>query len=104
MVSTTTGQVLTHTTRHWKTLKKRLLHNLLTLFCSKNKIGLKIALTNKTNPITMKKLTYSLLAILTIAALTVSCSKKSVMPKGEEEVVVPCSGPDFFTTNKFFRA
>lgn len=52
----------------------------------------------------MKKLTYSLLAILTIAALTVSCSKKSVMPKGEEEVVVPCSGPDFFTTNKFFRA
>ena len=26
------------------------------------------------------------------------------MPSGEKEVVVPCSGPDYFTNNKVFRA
>jgi hypothetical protein len=30
--------------------------------------------------------------------------KKEAKPAGETEVVVPCSGPDFFTTNKVFRA
>jgi len=39
------------------------------------------------------------------AVMIVGCkSKKDAPPKGETEVVVPCSGPDYFTTNKFFRA
>jgi hypothetical protein len=31
-------------------------------------------------------------------------SKVKNLPKGEVQVVVPCSGPDFFTSAKFFRA
>ena len=39
------------------------------------------------------------------AAFIIGCkSKEKSPPKGEVEVMVPCSGPDFFTTNKFFRA
>jgi len=39
------------------------------------------------------------------AVVIIGCkSKKDSPPKGETEVVVPCSGPDYFTTNKFFRA
>jgi hypothetical protein len=40
------------------------------------------------------------------AALIGGCksSKKDKTPAGETEVVVPCSGPDYFTTNKVFRA
>ncbi|MDZ4716281.1 MAG: hypothetical protein SH819_12520 [Cytophagales bacterium] len=38
------------------------------------------------------------------AALFVTGCKKQPMPAGEKEVVVPCSGPDFFTSNKVFRA
>jgi hypothetical protein len=30
--------------------------------------------------------------------------KEAKAPKGETEVVIPCSGPDFFTTTKAFRA
>src|SRR5918995_1287686 len=55
----------------------------------------------------MKKLTYSTLAILALGAtFMIGCKgkEKKQQPKGEVEVVVPCSGPDFFTTNKFFRA
>lgn len=54
----------------------------------------------------MKKLTYSTLAILALgAAFMLGCKgKEKQPPKGEVEVVVPCSGPDFFTTNKFFRS
>jgi hypothetical protein len=53
----------------------------------------------------MKKLTYSSFMLLALAALfIVSCKSKEKSPKGESEVVVPCSGSDFFTTNKFFRA
>lgn len=55
----------------------------------------------------MKKLTYSSFMLLAIAgAFIVGCkSKEKTKPvKGETEVVVPCSGPDYFTTNKFFRA
>lgn len=45
----------------------------------------------------------SVLAV--VAALIVSgCKSKQPMPAGENEVSVPCSGPDFFTTNKIFRA
>jgi hypothetical protein len=52
----------------------------------------------------MKKLTYSMM-LLAAAAFVVGCKgKKEATPKGETEVVVPCSGPDFFTTAKVFRA
>lgn len=55
----------------------------------------------------MKKLTYSSFMLLSLAVVyMVGCKgkKESTPPKGEVEVVVPCSGPDFFTTAKFFRA
>jgi hypothetical protein len=54
----------------------------------------------------MKKLTYSTFVLLAFgAAFVVGCkSKEKAPPKGETEVVVPCSGPDYFTTTKFFRA
>lgn len=56
----------------------------------------------------MKKLTYSSFVLLALAGvLIVGCKSKKeakAKPKGETEVVVPCSGPDYFTTNKFFRA
>jgi hypothetical protein len=44
----------------------------------------------------------SVLAI--VAAVVISgCKSKQPMPEGEKEVVVPCSGPDYFTNNKVFR-
>lgn len=53
----------------------------------------------------MKKLTYSSFMLLALAAVfIVGCKSKEKAPKGESEVVVPCSGSEFFTTNKFFRA
>lgn len=55
----------------------------------------------------MKKLMYSSLILLAVGAMLVSGCKskeKTKAPKGEVEVVIPCSGPDFFTTNKAFRA
>ncbi|HYF67982.1 MAG TPA: hypothetical protein VD884_07595 [Ohtaekwangia sp.] len=55
----------------------------------------------------MKKLTYSTLVLLALGAVFISGCKskeKTKTPKGEVEVVIPCSGPDFFTTNKAFRA
>jgi hypothetical protein len=55
----------------------------------------------------MKKLALSTLMMIALAAVFVTgCkSKKGTQtPKGEVEVSVPCSGPDFFTTNKYFRA
>ncbi|MCD9018552.1 LPP20 family lipoprotein [Parachryseolinea silvisoli] len=54
----------------------------------------------------MKKFTYSTLMLVALGgAFLAGCkSSKDKAPKGETEVVVPCSGPDFFTSNKFFRA
>jgi hypothetical protein len=56
----------------------------------------------------MKKLTYSSFVLLALSCvMAVSCkSKKDATPtvKGETEVIVPCSGPDYFTTAKYFRA
>src|ERR1700741_62616 len=56
----------------------------------------------------MKKIAYSSFILLALAsALIVGCKSKEkakTPPKGETEVVVPCSGPDYFTTSKFFRA
>lgn len=53
----------------------------------------------------MKKLTYSLL-VLAVAVFAVGCKgkKEAAQPKGEVEVVVPCSGSEYFTTAKVFRA
>jgi hypothetical protein len=54
----------------------------------------------------MKKLTFSTFMLAALAALfVISCkSKKEATPKGETEVVIPCSGSDFFTTKDAFRA
>lgn len=54
----------------------------------------------------MKKLISSTMILLAIGGVVFTgCkSKEKKAPKGETEVIVPCSGPDFFTTNKFFRA
>lgn len=53
----------------------------------------------------MKKFTnLSLTAVAMAIVLMVGCKGKEKLPKGETEVNVPCSGPDYFTTSKFFRA
>lgn len=55
----------------------------------------------------MKKLTVSSLLLIALAGvMIVGCKSKKAasLPKGEVEVSVPCSGPDFFTTDKFFRS
>ena len=53
----------------------------------------------------MKNLT-NLSFILVIAAAVVidGCKSKEKLPTGETEVVVPCSGPEYFTTKDAFRA
>src|SRR6187431_193578 len=54
----------------------------------------------------MKHLNCSTLMLVLLGGVfLIGCKgKEKKAPKGETEVVVPCSGPDFFTTNKFFRA
>ena len=53
----------------------------------------------------MKKLSASTLFLFALAAvMVVGCKSKQKLPKGETEINIPCSGPDFFTNNKFFRA
>ncbi|MCU0420643.1 MAG: LPP20 family lipoprotein [Cyclobacteriaceae bacterium] len=53
----------------------------------------------------MKKLVnLSLVTVLAAAVLISGCKSKEKTPEGEKEVIVPCSGPDYFTTNKVFRA
>ncbi len=55
----------------------------------------------------MKKLISLSFVMITLAAIVISGCKstqKTVAVAGEKEVVVPCSGPDFFTTDKIFRA
>lgn len=53
----------------------------------------------------MKNLSHvSLIVIAAAAVLIEGCKSKEKTPKGETEVVIPCSGPDYFTTNKVFRA
>jgi len=44
--------------------------------------------------------------VVMMAAVVIinGCKSKEKTPAGEKEVAVPCSGPDFFTTNKVFRA
>lgn len=55
----------------------------------------------------MKALWKSTTFIAVLAVLILSAcgsKKKQPTPKGETEVVIPCSGTDFFTTSKVFRA
>ncbi len=46
----------------------------------------------------------SYVAVAVAAGLFAGCKSKQPMPTGEKEVVVPCSGPDYFTNSKVFRA
>ncbi len=55
----------------------------------------------------MKKLISLSFIMISLAAIIISgckATQKPAGPVGEKEVVVPCSGPDFFTTDKVFRA
>ncbi len=53
----------------------------------------------------MKRMIHSsFVVILAGGLLMLGCKGKEKTPKGETEVAVPCSGSDFFTTAKFFRA
>ena len=54
----------------------------------------------------MKRIANLSLVLMVVAAAIISgCAKKKTpTPDGEKEVVIPCSGSDFFTTNKVFRA
>jgi hypothetical protein len=49
-------------------------------------------------------LRFSTALVIVAAALAAGCKSKQPMPSGEKEVVVPCSGPDYFTNTKVFRA
>ena len=51
------------------------------------------------NPV---RLSYVLVAVA--AVVFAGCKSKQPTPAGEKEVVVPCSGPDYFTNSKTFRA
>jgi hypothetical protein len=52
----------------------------------------------------MKKLNYVSLLVFIAAALIAGCKAKQKAPSGEKEVLVPCSGSDYFTSAKFFRS
>lgn len=53
----------------------------------------------------MKNLVRFSSVLAVVAAIVVTgCKSKAPMPSGETEIVVPCSGAEFFTTNKVFRA
>ncbi len=52
----------------------------------------------------MKKLNYVSLLVLVAVAILAGCKGKEKIPAGEKEVIVPCSGSDYFTTAKAFRA
>ena len=56
----------------------------------------------------MKKINYSSLLIFALVGFVMACkttnSKVKNPPAGEVEVVVLCSGPDYFTTKEFFRS
>ncbi|MBX2940733.1 MAG: LPP20 family lipoprotein [Cyclobacteriaceae bacterium] len=53
----------------------------------------------------MKKLTQLSIIFVAVAALLIAgCKGKEKLPQGEQEIIVPCSGPDYFTNSKYFRA
>lgn len=58
---------------------------------------------------TNRTMTVLLTALMLSGAMTACKSKKKVVeepknPDGEVEVIIPCSGPEFFTNDKVFRA
>lgn len=53
----------------------------------------------------MKNLTKLSFILVAVAAILIAgCKGKEKVPKGEQEVIVPCSGPDYFTNTKYFRS
>lgn len=48
-------------------------------------------------------LRFSTALVIVAAAVAAGCKSKQTIPTGEQEVIVPCSGPDFFTNTKVFR-
>ena len=53
----------------------------------------------------MKRMTYSTLVLVLVGGVfMIGCKSKEKTPKGETEVSVPCSGPDYFTSKQYFRA
>ncbi|HMJ68818.1 MAG TPA: hypothetical protein VK508_07985 [Cyclobacteriaceae bacterium] len=53
----------------------------------------------------MKKLTnLSFILVIAAAVAIEGCKSKEKMPQGETEVIVPCSGSEYFTTKDAFRA
>lgn len=53
----------------------------------------------------MKAILTNTATIVVIAtALITGCKPKEKIPTGEKEVVIPCSGSDYFTDSKVFRA
>jgi hypothetical protein len=53
----------------------------------------------------MKNLTnLTFVLVVLAAAIIAGCKGKEKLPKGEQEIIVPCSGPDFFTTSQYFRS
>ncbi len=53
----------------------------------------------------MKNLTKLSFILVAVAAIIIAgCKGKEKLPTGEQEVIVPCSGPDYFTNSKYFRA
>lgn len=53
----------------------------------------------------MKNLSISSFVLFAFAgAMMFGCKSKQKLPKGETAINIPCSGSDFFTNNKFFRA
>ncbi|MCW5898378.1 MAG: LPP20 family lipoprotein [Flavobacteriales bacterium] len=59
---------------------------------------------------TNRSLTVLMTALMLSGAMTACKSKKKVtekpdpLPAGEVEVIIPCSGPEYFTNDKVFRA
>ena len=50
-------------------------------------------------------MTYSTLVLVLVGGVfMIGCKSKEKTPKGETEVSVPCSGPDYFTSKQYFRA
>ena len=53
----------------------------------------------------MKKVAYySFVVIIAAAAMIAGCKGKEKLPTGETEVIVPCSGSEYFTTAEYFRS
>jgi ribosomal protein S20 len=53
----------------------------------------------------LKTLTNLSFALVTVAAILIAgCKGKEKLPIGEQEIIVPCSGPDYFTNKDYFRS